>query len=110
MEHTPLSMEFHEMGGYDCMSDTWDIKTGTRTLFVIDEADYPEPIEARVIASNVVKACNHHDELKAMAQDLVQLWDYWAQHSGFLQEPLRRSVEMSTEQARAILQRIEKEG
>jgi hypothetical protein len=106
MEHTPLSMEFHEMGGYDCTSDAWDIKTGTRTLFVIDEADYPEPIEARVIASNVIKACNYHDELvkalTALFEHCAMIHKHWGEGSN------QHEADTAIAKAKAILQRIEK--
>lgn len=68
----PWTAEFCEFGGYDCMSDAWDIVSGNRVVAVLDLRHYGQ--EACSDASDALKAkVGANARLMAAAPELLAL-------------------------------------
>jgi hypothetical protein len=71
-KHTPgpWHTEFNVYGGYDCMTDAWDIKDATdASIVAVDLADYGQPYNDRPWRSEVAEA---NARLIAAAPELLE--------------------------------------
>lgn len=70
-QHTPLTVTYDESGGYDCMTATFEVRQGDRTLARLDLADYgqnnckPPPPLAIIEAESYAKLFSASGELLA---------------------------------------------
>lgn len=77
--HTPgpWDFNFEENGGYDCMSDAWDICDGLgRLIAKVDLGKNPHPKHVEVVAANAALIAAAPDLYQALTH-AVEIIDKW---------------------------------
>lgn len=80
----------------------WSDKRGAAVAHVFVNSAIP-PSENDPEQVELTRLFAAAPDLLAACVDLVQLWDSWAEHSTQLAEPLRTSIKMRVDQARAAI-------